>query len=130
MAVAPTLGGILFPLAAAADICGQNITAGLVESCQSADAFIHSLARGKLIICTYTFDFDSESATISRVAATAQAIGAAGFILTMDPDIGSDHIKGITAPLGLPGIILYDMESSSVQHAILFQSLIGRVSFI
>ncbi|XP_057773847.1 subtilisin-like protease SBT2.5 [Salvia miltiorrhiza] len=109
----PTMGGVHFPLAAAADVCRRNITAGLVESCQSADAFIRSLARGKLIICTYTFDFDSETATISRVADTAQAIGAAGFILTMDPDIGADQIKGALLTLRLPGIILYNMESSS-----------------
>ncbi|KAH6777756.1 hypothetical protein C2S51_009068 [Perilla frutescens var. frutescens] len=110
----PTLEGVNFPLAAAADVCRRNITAGLVESCQSPDPFIRSLAQGKLIICSYTFDFESEAATISRVADTAEIIGAAGFILTMDPDIGAEQIKGATATLNVPGITLYSMESSSV----------------
>ncbi|KAG6405341.1 hypothetical protein SASPL_132930 [Salvia splendens] len=109
----PTMGSVHFQIAAAADVCRRNITAGLVESCQSPDAFIRTLARGKLIICTYTFDFDTEAATISRVAATVETIGAAGFILTMDPDIGADQIKGTTVTLRVPGIILYNMRSSS-----------------
>ncbi|KAL2490010.1 Subtilisin-like protease SBT2.5 [Forsythia ovata] len=109
----PTIGGVFFPVAAAADVCQRNITAGLVESCQDADPFIRSLVRGKLIICTYTFDFESEAATIATVADTISKIGAAGFILTMDPDIGSEQIKGATVTLQVPGVILNNMESSS-----------------
>lgn len=118
MSAAPTVGGVHFPVAAAADVSRRNVTAGVEQSCQTEDAFIRSLARGKLIICTYSFDFESEAAaSISRVAATAQRIGAAGFILTMDPDIGAEQIKGATATLRVPGIILYDMESSSVRSS-------------
>ncbi|KAK4489180.1 hypothetical protein RD792_004974, partial [Penstemon davidsonii] len=109
----PTVGGVLYPVAAAADICERNTTAGLFQSCQSADTFIRALARGKLIICTYTFDFESEAASIAIVADTISKIGAAGFILTMDPDIGSEQIKGATSTLQVPGIILNNMESSS-----------------
>ncbi|KAL0326643.1 UNVERIFIED_CONTAM: Subtilisin-like protease SBT2.5 [Sesamum angustifolium] len=109
----PTFGGVYFPVAAAADVCRKNFTTGLMESCQNADPFIRALARGKLIICMYTFDFESEAASISNVAATAQKIGAAGFILTMDPDIGSEQIKGSTVTLQVPGIILNNMESST-----------------
>lgn len=105
---------MFFPVAAAADISQQNVTAGLVESCQSPDFFIPAFAQGKLIICTYTFDFDSEAASISTVAATIQKIRAAGFILTMDPDNGSEQIKGATVTLRVPGVILNNMESSSV----------------
>ncbi|CAA2974161.1 Subtilisin-like protease SDD1 [Olea europaea subsp. europaea] len=109
----PTVGGVFFPVAAAADVCQRNITAGLVESCQDSDPFILTLVRGRLIICTYTFDFESEAATIATVADTISKIGAAGFILTMDPDIGSEKIKGATVPLQVPGVILNNMESSS-----------------
>lgn len=104
---------MFFPIAAAADVCVRNVTAGFVD-CQSSDPFIRALVRGKLIICTYTFDFESEAASISSVAATIQTIGAAGFILTMDPDIGSEQVKGATVTLRVPGIILNNMESSSV----------------
>ncbi|KAK4422987.1 Subtilisin-like protease SBT2.5 [Sesamum alatum] len=109
----PTFGGVFFPVAAATDVCRRNFTTGLMESCQNADPFIRALVRGKIIICTYTFDFESEAASISNVAATVQKIGAAGFILTMDPDVGSEQIKGATVTLQVPGIILNNMESSS-----------------
>ncbi|GFP93784.1 subtilisin-like protease sdd1 [Phtheirospermum japonicum] len=108
-----TIGGVFFPIAAAADVCRKNITAGLVESCQSADPFIRALVRGKLIICTYSFDFESEAASIFAVASTILRIGAAGFILTIDPDVGSEQIKGATVTLRVPGVILNNMQSSS-----------------
>ncbi|KAL3617596.1 hypothetical protein CASFOL_037917 [Castilleja foliolosa] len=109
----PTVGGVFFPIAAAADVCRKNITAGLVESCQSPDPFIRALVRGKLIICTYSFDFESEAASIFTVASTILRIGAAGFILTIDPDVGSEQIKGATVTLRVPGVILNNMQSSS-----------------
>ncbi|KAG8382450.1 hypothetical protein BUALT_Bualt05G0078500 [Buddleja alternifolia] len=112
----PTGGRVFYPVAAAADACEKNITTGLVQSCQSADPFIRALVRGKIIICTYTFDFlESTIATISTVASIIREIGAAGFILSMDPDIGSqnEQIKGGTITLQVPGLILNNMESSS-----------------
>ncbi|KAL7101919.1 hypothetical protein ACP275_08G085700 [Erythranthe tilingii] len=109
----PTVGGVYFPVAAAADVCERNVTVGVIESCQNAEPFLRELARGKIIICTYTFDFDSEAASISAVVDTIRKIGAAGFILTMDPDLGSHQIKGSTITLPVPGIILNNMESSS-----------------
>ncbi|KAL6552402.1 hypothetical protein OROHE_007766 [Orobanche hederae] len=109
----PTVGGVLFPIAAAADVCHKNISAGHMESCQSADPFIRALVRGKLIICTYSFDFESQEAGIFKVAAIVEKIGAAGFILTIDPDLFSEQIMGATVTLRVPGIILNNMDSSS-----------------
>ncbi|CAL5359710.1 unnamed protein product [Camellia sinensis] len=111
----PTTGEILFPIAAAADVSQRNTTAGLltIESCQNAEPFVPSLVRGKLIICTYTFDFDFESASIATVADTIHKVGAAGFILTIDPDIGSEQIKGTMLTLRVPGIVLNNMQSSA-----------------
>lgn len=84
---APMVGGVFFPVTAAVDVYQKNITAGLVESCQSLDPFIRPLVRGKVIVCPYTFDFESEATSISTVAVTTSKIGAACFILTM---VGSD----------------------------------------
>lgn len=102
-------------MAAAADVSQMNIAAGQVESCQNPDPFIRALVRGKIIICSYTFDFESEAASIATVSDTIHRIGAAGFILTTDPDVGSEQIKGATVTLPVPGIILNNMESSSVK---------------
>lgn len=113
---APTLSGVYFPLAAASDVCKGNTTSALltVESCQETEPFVRALVHGKIVICTYTFDFESETASIANVADTIQKIGAAGFVLTMDPDIGSEKIKGSTMTLSVPGLILNSMEASTV----------------
>ncbi|KAL9242756.1 hypothetical protein vseg_016725 [Gypsophila vaccaria] len=114
MGLAPaTPGEGLFQMAAAADACRHNASVGLVESCQNPEPFIPSLAHGKLIICTYTFDFEFDSASITRVAETIRNIGAAGFIMTMDPDVGSEEVKGTTVPFGVPGIVLNNIEAST-----------------
>ncbi|KAA8525979.1 hypothetical protein F0562_007921 [Nyssa sinensis] len=111
----PTDGEVFFPIAAAIDVCETNTNTGLltVDSCQNTEPFIPTLVRGKLIICTYTFDFEFETASIATVADTIQKIGAAGFILTMNPDVGSVQIKGTTATFRVPGIILNNMQASS-----------------
>ncbi|KAF8412909.1 hypothetical protein HHK36_000881 [Tetracentron sinense] len=111
----PTAGEVLFPIAAAVDVCSRNMSGGfvLVESCQDSESFIPSLVHGKLIICTYTFDFEFEAASISTVADTIKKVGGAGFIITMDPDIGSEQVKGTTVTLQVPGIVLNNMQASS-----------------
>ncbi|KAK9274940.1 hypothetical protein L1049_022196 [Liquidambar formosana] len=110
----PTAGEVLFPIAAAVDVCKTNASPGLltVDSCQNTESFIPSLVRGKLIICTYTFDFEFEAASIAVVADTIQKVGAAGFIITMDPDMASEQVKGTTVTLRVPGIVLNNMQAS------------------
>ena len=111
---APTPGVALFPIAAAADVSRHNASVGLLESCQNPDAFILSLVRGKLIICTYTYDFEFDSANIVKVSETMRRAGAAGFIMTMDPDLGSEEVKGTTVTMEMPGIVLNNIQASTV----------------
>ncbi|OVA19814.1 Peptidase S8/S53 domain [Macleaya cordata] len=109
----PTLGLELYSIAAAADVCYGNASVVTVQNCQHPESFIPILARGKLIICTYTFDFEFEAASIATVADTMQKIGAAGFIIAMDPDLGSEQVRGTTVTLRVPGIVLNNMQASS-----------------
>ncbi|XP_011047561.1 PREDICTED: subtilisin-like protease [Populus euphratica] len=109
----PTAGEMPYRIVAAADVSHRNTTSVLeVESCQHPEHFILSSVRNKLVICTYTFDFEYEAASIAAVANTIQKIGAAGFIITMDPDIGSEQVKGTTMTMQVPAIILNNMQSS------------------
>ncbi|KAK9144712.1 hypothetical protein Sjap_004615 [Stephania japonica] len=109
----PTIGEVQFPIAAAADVCSGNTTFETVENCQHTEPFILALARGKLIICTYTFDFEFNAASIVSVAETIQRIGAAGFIMTMDPDLASDQVRGTTATFRVPGVVLNNIQAST-----------------
>lgn len=104
----------MFPIAAAIDVSQKNASVGSTETCQDTRPFIPSLVQGKLIICSYTFDFELESASIYKVAETMRSVGAAGFILTMDPDVNSDEVKGTSVTLQVPGVILNNMHSSEV----------------
>ncbi|KAJ0104678.1 hypothetical protein Patl1_18357 [Pistacia atlantica] len=110
----PTAGIMHYPIAAAADASLRSTTIGIasLESCQHPELFIPSLARGKLIICTYSFDFEYEAATVTTVADNIKKIGAAGFILRMDPDVGSTPVNGTTMTLQVPGIILNNVQAS------------------
>ncbi|KAG5228794.1 subtilisin protease [Salix suchowensis] len=109
----PTEGEMPYRIAAAADVSHTNTTSVLeAESCQHPEHFILSSVRNKLIICTYSFDFEYEAASIAAVANTIQKIGAAGFIIAMDPDIGSEQIKGATMTMQVPAIILNSVQSS------------------
>ncbi|KAI3905146.1 hypothetical protein MKX01_017392 [Papaver californicum] len=100
----PTLGMQNYPIAAAADVSTRNASFITIENCQHSEPFIPNLARGKLIICRYTFDLNSNQ----------QKIGAAGFIITMDPDLGSEQVRGTTTTLRVPGIVLSNMQASTV----------------
>ncbi|KAL5724062.1 hypothetical protein ACHQM5_007372 [Ranunculus cassubicifolius] len=109
-----TAGQDFFPIAAAADVCNRNTSLVLLDNCQHPDPFIPSLVKGKLIICTYSFDFEYESASISAVADTMQKVGAAGFIITMDPDLGgTEQVRGTTMTYPVPGIVLNNMQAST-----------------
>ncbi|KAJ4951118.1 hypothetical protein NE237_027950 [Protea cynaroides] len=109
----PTSGQVLFPIAAAADVCSRNTSYVMVENCHHTEPFIQPLVRGKLIICTYSYDFELDAASISTVAETIQNVGAAGFIITMDPHTGSEEVDGTTLTLQVPGIILNNMDATS-----------------
>ncbi|CAO2819432.1 unnamed protein product [Amaranthus hypochondriacus] len=127
----PTPGAALFPIAAAADVSRHNASVGLLESCQNPDAFIPSLVRGKLIICTYTYDFEFDSANIVKVSETMRRAGAAGFIMTMDPDLGSEEVKGTTVTMEMPGIVLNNIQASTAlwqyYNSRTFRGRTGRV---
>ena len=111
---APTAGEMHYPIAAASDVCVRNATTITVDSCQHPEPFIPLLVQGKLIICTYTFEYEYESASIATVADTMKQIGAAGFIITMDPNVGSEQLKGTMLTLQIPAIVLNNMHTSLV----------------
>ncbi|KAK8307489.1 hypothetical protein V6Z12_D03G199400 [Gossypium hirsutum] len=109
----PTDGEIDYNIAAAADVCVRNATIITVDSCQNPEPFIRPLVYRRLIICTYTFEYEYEAASIATVADTMMEIGAAGFIITLDPNIGPEVVKGTMLTLQIPAIVLNDMQASS-----------------
>lgn len=115
-AVAPTAGEMFFPLVAAADVGIRNTSVDLwmTESCQSSLQFVRSLVQGRLIICRYPLNLEFGRASIATIADTIRDVGAAGFILTMNPYVASNQIQGGVVTLQVPGVILNNLEESLV----------------
>lgn len=105
-AVAPTAGEMFFLLVVAADVGIRNTSVDfwMTGSCQSSLQFVCSLVQGKLIICRYPFGLEFGSAGIATIADTIHNVGAAGFILTMNPYIASKQIQGGEVTLQVPGV--------------------------
>lgn len=114
-AVAPTAGEMFFPLVAAADVGIRNTSVDLwMTESQSSLQFVSSLVQGKLIICRYPFDLEFGRASIATIVDTIHDVGAAGFVLTMNPYIASNQIQGGVVTLQVPGVILNNLEESLV----------------
>lgn len=111
---APTSEEESYLLAAAEDVCTTNATYMSFQNCEQPDPFIPSLAHEKIIICSYTTDFVFSPTSIDSIVNTIQAIGAAGFVLTMDRGLDSEPIKEAIFPLSVPGIILTSRQASQV----------------
>lgn len=43
--------------------------------------------------------------------------------MTMDPDVGSEEIKGTTVTLGVPGIVLNNLQASTVWFTVTGENL-------
>ncbi|KAK1306088.1 hypothetical protein QJS10_CPA10g01023 [Acorus calamus] len=82
----PTSGAAHLQIAAAGDLCRQNDSVMLMENCMRAEPFVRSLARGKIIVCSY-IEMEYITTIVSVVAETMRTVGAAGFILTLDYDL-------------------------------------------
>ncbi|KAJ4826548.1 hypothetical protein Tsubulata_039607 [Turnera subulata] len=108
----PTDGDAAVQIAFAVDVSHSNISNVEVQSCQYPEYFISSLARGKLIICAYDFDFEADDEAMANVADTIQQIGAAGFIIVVDHDVAFEHVMGTTMTMQVPAIILSNMQDS------------------
>ncbi|GAB4857699.1 hypothetical protein Ancab_015605 [Ancistrocladus abbreviatus] len=60
-----------------------------------------------------------------------RTLRVAGFIITMDSDLGSEQVKGTTVTLGVPAIILNNMQASTAlseyYDSMTYRSRSGRV---
>ncbi|KAK1286897.1 hypothetical protein QJS10_CPB20g01345 [Acorus calamus] len=109
----PTSGAAHLQIAVAGDLCRQNDSVMLMQNCMRAEPFVRSLARGKIIVCSY-IEMEYITTIVPVVAETMRTVGAAGFILTLDYDLNpSARISLGTVNLPVPGIVLDTVQASS-----------------
>ncbi|XP_051134700.1 subtilisin-like protease SBT2.5 [Andrographis paniculata] len=81
------------------------------SDCQRPEILNRNLVEGNILLCGYSFNFVSGTASIKRVSETAKALGAVGFVLAVEN--ASPGAKFDPVPVGIPGILLADVSKST-----------------
>lgn len=111
--LAPTTAGVgLYPLIMAQDAVVRTDPTQSPGDCQAASLYNRNLVRGKIIICTYSFDYVFGGSTLQQLVKTVQTIGAAGVILVVDSDTSGGKFDPI--PISVPFIIFPNMVATNV----------------
>ncbi|KAG9140883.1 hypothetical protein Leryth_010406 [Lithospermum erythrorhizon] len=80
------------------------------SDCQRPEVFNKKLVAGKILLCGYSFEYVTGTASIKRVWETAKSLHAAGFVLAVENV--SPGTKFDPVPLGIPGILITDVKKS------------------
>lgn len=126
---AATKGEVLYPLILAKDATeGQGNPGFAPSDCQEPSIFQKALVTGKLLICTYGFNYIFGGSTLQQLVKTVEAVGAAGVVLVVESDGSGSKFDPV--PLRIPAIALLSFADSAVLllpqlfHAGLFRCLI------
>lgn len=109
----PTRGGGLYRLILAQDaVQGRGDPLLSPSECQSPKLYNNLLVRGKILICTYTFDFVYGGSTMQQLVKTAKSLGAAGVTVVVDSDSSGQKFEPV--PLAIPVIVLPTSADSNI----------------
>ncbi|XP_024362590.1 subtilisin-like protease SBT2.5 [Physcomitrium patens] len=99
-----TRGAGLYPLILAQDaVQGSGDPSLSPSDCQSPKLYNKLLVRGKILICTYSFDYVYGGSTMQQLVKTVQSLEAAGVALVVDSDVSGGKYEPI--PLAVPAIV-------------------------
>jgi hypothetical protein len=82
------------------------------SDCQRPEVLNGNMVKGNILLCGYSFNFVSGSASIKKVAETAKSLGAVGFVLAVEN--ASPGTKFDPVPSGMPWILITDVSNSMV----------------
>ncbi|GJX24263.1 subtilisin-like protease SBT2.5 isoform X1 [Tanacetum coccineum] len=100
-----------FTLVAANDVLLDSSAVKFSPSdCQRPEVLNGNMVKGNILLCGYSFNFVSGSASIKKVAQTAKSLGAIGFVLAVEN--ASPGTKFDPVPVGMPGILITDVKNS------------------
>lgn len=100
-----------FTMVAANDVLlDSSVVKSSASDCQKPEVLNGNMVKGNILLCGYSFNFVSGSASIKKVAETAKSIGAIGFVLAVEN--ASPGTKFDPVPVGIPGILITDVSNS------------------
>lgn len=80
--------------------------------CQRPELLNRNMVEGKILLCGYSFNFVSGTASIKKVSETAKSLGAAGFIVAVENSYPGTKFDPV--PVSTPGILITDVSKSKV----------------
>ncbi|KAK3437565.1 hypothetical protein EUGRSUZ_C02222 [Eucalyptus grandis] len=80
------------------------------SDCQRPEVLNKNLVQGNILLCGYSFNFVTGTASIKKVSETAKSLGAIGFVLAVENV--SPGTKFDPVPVGVPGILITDVSRS------------------
>ncbi|KAF5725950.1 Subtilisin-like serine protease 3 isoform 1 [Tripterygium wilfordii] len=80
------------------------------SDCQRPEVLNRNLVEGNILLCGYSFNFVSGTASIKKVSETAKSLGAVGFVLAVEN--ASPGTKFDPVPVSIPGILITDVPKS------------------
>lgn len=106
-----THGNQTFTLVAANDVLlDSSVMKYSPSDCQRPEVLNKNLVEGNILLCGYSFNFVTGTASIKKVSETAKSLGAAGFVLAVENV--SPGTKFDPVPVGIPGILITDVTKS------------------
>ncbi|KAH7424310.1 hypothetical protein KP509_11G002200 [Ceratopteris richardii] len=105
-----TPGDQMYDLALAEDALLNNSFSLNPSDCQQSAVLNKTLLQGKILLCSYSSRFIYGGSSVKKVAETARNLSAAGFVLYVKTDLPG--IKFSPTPLGMPGIVIIDVQDS------------------
>ncbi|KAJ0524930.1 putative cucumisin [Helianthus annuus] len=100
-----------YTLVAANDVLLDSSGKSTTADCQRPEVLNKNLVKGNILLCGYSFNFVIGTASMAKVANTAKALGAVGFVLAVEN--ASPGTKFDPVPVGMPGILITDVSKSS-----------------
>ncbi|KAL4564174.1 hypothetical protein LXL04_028227 [Taraxacum kok-saghyz] len=100
-----------YTLVAANDVLLDSSGKSSTSDCQRPEVLNKNLVKGNILLCGYSFNFVIGTASMTKVAETAKALGAIGFVLAVENT--SPGTKFDPVPVGIPGILITDVSKSS-----------------
>lgn len=78
--------------------------------CQRPELLNKNMVEGNILLCGYSFNFVSGTASIKKVSETARSLGAAGFVVAVENTYPGTKFDPV--PVSTPGILIADVSMS------------------
>ncbi|KAF5749387.1 subtilisin-like protease [Tripterygium wilfordii] len=100
-----------FTLVAANDVLlDSSVMKYSPSDCQRPEVLNRNLVEGNILLCGYSFNFVTGTASVKKVSETAKSLGAVGFVLAVETV--SPGTKFDPVPVSIPGILITDVPKS------------------